>query len=118
MTAINSYIQCRSLDLTRTRDLYVNSLMYNAMLQQMYDRIKVYREVRYGVGHIVQDYDKVSDFSASQKEKYIKSGLKFIANGKLAIILLAGGQATRMLSGTIKGFIDIGLPSRTQDSDT
>lgn len=53
MTAINSYIQCRSLDLTRTRDLYVNSLMYNAMLQQMYDRIKVYREVRYGVGHIV-----------------------------------------------------------------
>lgn len=47
------YVQCRSLDLAHTRDLYVNSLMHNAVLQHLYDQIKVYREVGYEVGYEV-----------------------------------------------------------------
>lgn len=47
-----------------------------------------------------------------QKEAWQKNGFSAISEGKLAVVLLAGGQGTRLGSTEPKGCFDIGLPSK------
>lgn len=53
----------------------------------------------------------VLDSDPSDLDKWYKSGLDLTAQNKVAVVLMAGGQGTRLGSSAPKGCFDIGLPS-------
>ncbi|KAI6783260.1 UDP-N-acetylglucosamine pyrophosphorylase [Emericellopsis cladophorae] len=53
----------------------------------------------------------ILDSDAADIDKWYKSGLELIGKGQVAVVLMAGGQGTRLGSSAPKGCFDIGLPS-------
>ena len=53
----------------------------------------------------------ILDSKAEDLESWHSSGLDLVADGKVAVVLMAGGQGTRLGSSAPKGCFNIGLPS-------
>jgi len=65
-----------------------------------------------GLPEPVQNVKKRSDIKPLEQTRWMNLGYALIAQGKLAIIVMAGGQGTRLGSSAPKGCFDIGLPSK------
>lgn len=53
----------------------------------------------------------IFDSDKEDLQKWYDAGLELVANNKVAVVLMAGGQGTRLGSSAPKGCFDIGLPS-------
>jgi hypothetical protein len=56
--------------------------------------------------------DNESSLGASNQDQWYAKGLELIGAGSVAVILLAGGQGTRLGSSDPKGMYNVGLPSQ------
>jgi len=54
----------------------------------------------------------ILDSAAEDLDRWYASGIDLIGQGKVAVVLMAGGQGTRLGSSAPKGCFDIGLPSK------
>jgi UDP-N-acetylglucosamine/UDP-N-acetylgalactosamine diphosphorylase len=54
----------------------------------------------------------VLDSKSEDLDAWYSKGLELIADNKVAVVLMAGGQGTRLGSSAPKGCFDIGLPSQ------
>ncbi|CAO3634340.1 unnamed protein product [Cunninghamella echinulata] len=97
------YDQLKNIDVERVQDIYEKAIQGAAAHNQEGScQVEPLSEAI---------FDSVLKASSSSLKEWETLGLKLIAQGKVAVILMAGGQGTRLGSSDPKGCYDIHLPS-------
>lgn len=93
-----------SIDLREVSDAFERSNPKNATEQEAIDDL---------LEPLNADiHQSIARTSPEELARYREIGLQLIGQGKVAALLLAGGQGTRLGSINPKGMYDVGLPSR------
>lgn len=96
--------QLSALDVER-----VNRVYHKAVTSDSPTDITSPRE---GIAPLPEDaFDSTLDASPEQIAQWRDTGLRAVARGEVGVLLMAGGQGTRLGSTAPKGCYDIGLPS-------
>jgi len=93
--------QLKGIDPQRVNDLYESALKHESSL-------KMFKNSKLQPPSGVLALSKVSDFD---KNGYYLTGLEAIRDGKVAALVLAGGQGTRLGYNGPKGAFSLGMPS-------
>jgi len=87
---------------------YINTVFASAMKQLEQDQEKK-DELMEALPDDV--FARLSDTDEMEIESWYNEGLKQVSEGKVAVLLLAGGQGTRLGVNYPKGMYNVGLPS-------
>ncbi len=106
------------LDDKKRRDLLdqVSKINFDEM-KNLYELTKVKKDFKEFKIEPIKACD-ASKLTDAEKEEYIKLGEEAIKNGKLAVVMLAGGQGTRLGHSGPKGTFDFGLDSHISIFET
>jgi UDP-N-acetylglucosamine pyrophosphorylase/protein-arginine kinase len=94
--------QLESLDLERIARLHTSAMDYDTKAQAGGDQ---------GTIEPLDSFASVESATREQKDNWTKAGMDALAAGEVALLVLSGGQGTRLGFSGPKGKYDIGLPS-------
>lgn len=95
--------QLKSLDIERVNRIYLKAISAEAEALEPGARSDAIYPLPKGASESLSNQAKVEEWS--------RIGLEAIARGEVGVLLMAGGQGTRLGSSAPKGCYDIGLPS-------
>lgn len=95
--------QLNALDIERVNRIYKNAISAEKEATSPDAQDEPIKPLPKGASGSVLDVD--------MGEQWRKTGLEAIARGEVGVLLMAGGQGTRLGSSAPKGCYDIGLPS-------
>jgi UDP-N-acetylglucosamine/UDP-N-acetylgalactosamine diphosphorylase len=94
------YDQLREMDIERVNQIFKKTMLASENKSEIQ------------VAPLPDDvFDTVQAASPETIKRWNDTGLQLISEGKIAVILMAGGQGTRLGSSAPKGCYDINLPS-------
>lgn len=95
--------QLDALDIERVNRIYAKAISAEADAAKPASETDAIKPLPEGASESITDKAKVQDWE--------KTGLAAISRGEVGVLLMAGGQGTRLGSSAPKGCYDIGLPS-------